>query len=140
MRKVLLAVVFMFCSVLSLSAEADVDSLATATSILATAADTTAAWSIQYGEYFAIQVKAPGDSADLKIQYQLSYDGKNEWGYEAGADATDPLIANLTSSSWAIYSLSPMVSHYLRFIITGNAGNGGDGTTYSLIAMKWGSR
>lgn len=119
----------------SMFARVEKQTMASGVSVNSTAADTTVAWAIQHGEYFSIQAIGVG-SVDLEIAYQLSHDG-TDWGPEAGVNATDPLVANFTSTTWQTYSISPMVALFMRFIVTGNAGNGASGVTYTLIAQQW---
>lgn len=86
---------------------------------------------IRYSQFFGIGYKAAsaGGTADIKIEYNYSYDGTNVYG-------TTTVTASQTNEIHNGLSLTPVVAPFVKFRVTGNAANPADTLATVIFAHQ----
>lgn len=100
--------------------------VSTSVAVASTATVTTGIIPIKYEGYFGIWYQATSvtGTPDIKIEYEMSYNDTSA-NFAEPVGASD-IVTNLTAETIQIESIQPPPMPFIRFKITGNAGNPAD--------------
>ena len=89
----------------------------------------TKAINVEYSQYFSLSYQLAGATPDVQIDMEESVDG-NPPVTEGAASANfiipaaiSSIVADETTTSWKMVSLSPLTARWIRFKLTGKNSN-----------------
>ena len=107
--------------------------------VVSTAVVYTHSNKVAYGEFFNLfyQAKSDGGTPDVKIEMEVSYqtpatEGSEDADHWVEPEKASDIEASLVDETIHTKAINPPVCKYIRFKITGNAGNPAD----TLVSMR----